>query len=705
MSSVRIGFSDFFFPAVTKLPPTIQAKVNNLVMKFQRDPKSTGLNYETLNVRDKNMRSIRVDQAYRVILAAPENGNVYLFLWVDHHDKAYEWAERHNCKVNPNTGSLQLYSTVKHELNTSHSINNEIQTVLAFNELKDRQLLKLGVPEEQVVLVRAVSSENELDDLVDVLPREAYEGLFFFIAGESYESILLERELKEEEQFDANDFSSALDRIQTQSYFVVAENEVELQNIFNAPLDKWRVFLHPSQRRLASGIKNGPVRVLGGAGTGKTVVALHRVKWLAENVADDNKKILFTTFTRNLATDIRKNLEAICSPDLMKRVEVVNLDRWVQSFLRKQSYDYNVLYDNRVSQEYWDIAFGEKPADIDLTRHFFQEEWSHVIQPQAVLTIEQYKKASRIGRGTRLNREQRVKIWPVFEEYRAQLQRNRYKEVDDLYRDAAQFVITQQMQLPYCCVVVDEAQDMGSQAFNLIRAIVPEKKNDLFIVGDGHQRIYGKNKVVLSKCGINIRGRSRKLKINYRTTDEIRKWAVALMDGVNVDDLDGKEDESKLYKSLVHGDYPLHEQVVDAGAQADLVQRIIEDGDFPRENICVVARTKSELSSIENLLIDRGVPTRLIKPSEPSDMEQKGCVNLATVHRVKGLEFDQVILASANEGLIPLSYALEGKADQVTLRQAENEERSLVYVALTRARKSAVIISYGKPGKFFTPYQ
>jgi len=701
MSLVRIGFSDDFFPAVTKLPANIQAKVNNLVMKFQRNPKSPGLNYETLNVRDHNMRSLRVDQAYRVILTAPEEGNVYLFLWVDHHDKAYEWAERHTCKVNPNTGTVQLYSTRQIVSDDEQPVAESIQETLAFAGLKDRQLLKIGVPEEQLSLVRVVRSEEDLDGLVGTLPKEAYEGLFYFMAGESYDAILLERELKEEEQFDPNDFVAALDRIQSQSNFVVAEDETELLNMLNAPLDKWRVFLHPSQRRLATGVKNGPVRVLGGAGTGKTVVAMHRAKWLAQNVADETQKVLFTTFTKNLAIDIRKNLESICTPELMSRIEVVNLDRWVQSFLRKQNYDYDVLYDNKVSQGYWDQAMGEKPADIGLPEQFFQEEWSHVIQPQGVQTLEQYRKASRIGRGTRLNRGQRIKIWPVFEEYRSQLQRNRQKEVDNLYRDAAQFLQIQQLEMPYCTVVVDEAQDMGSQAFKLIRSIVPEDKNDLFIVGDGHQRIYGKNKVVLSKCGINIRGRSRKLKINYRTTDEIRKWATALMEGVTVDDLDGGVDESKLYKSLVHGDYPIHEKVADATAQADLIQRIVDKSELPIGNICVVARTNAELSRIENLLIDRGVATRLIKPNEASDNNQHDCLNLATVHRVKGLEFDQVILASANEGLIPLTYALEGKADRISMRQAENEERSLVYVALTRARKSSVVISYGRKSVFF----
>lgn len=173
------------------------------------------------------------------------------------------------------------------------------------------------------------------------------------------------------------------------------------------------------------------------------------------------------------------------------------------------------------------------------------------------------------------------------------------------------------------------------------------------------------------------------------------------MDGVSVDDLDGGEDESNLYKSLVHGDFPVHEYTTDAHAQADLIQQLVEKGEFPKENICIVARTKNELDSIEDLLHERGVGSKRIEPNEAANNDCDGHVNLATVHRVKGLEFDQVILASANDGLVPLSYAIQDKADKVSLRQAENEERSLVYVALTRARKSAVVVSYGKASRFF----
>ena len=402
---IRVGFSDAFFGALTKLQPNIQAKVNQLVLKFQTNPKSPGLNFEKLNaVKDKNMRSIRVDQAYRVILSAPEEGNVYLFLWVDHHDKAYDWAANHQCKVNPNTGSIQLYST---QTDSVGFVTPDKETRKGlFDALKDKQLLKFGVPEEQLELVRGITAEQDLDRAQKILPLEAYEALFFYSAGESYESILLERELEEAESFDTTNFVDALDRLQSMARFVVPENEAELSEMLNASVEKWRVFLHPSQRKLATRIKNGAVRVLGGAGTGKTVVAMHRAKWLANNFANEKHKVLFTTFTKNLAVDINKNLESICDDNDKKNIEVINLDQWVQRFLRKQSYDFEVVFDENLLDGLWKKALSEKPSAIEFSESFFKEEWQRVIQPQGIKTLNDYKKASRIGRGTRLNREQ-----------------------------------------------------------------------------------------------------------------------------------------------------------------------------------------------------------------------------------------------------------------------------------------------------------
>ncbi|WP_231882919.1 UvrD-helicase domain-containing protein, partial [Oleiphilus sp. HI0132] len=630
-------------------------------------------------------------------LHAPAEGNVYLLLWVDHHDRAYNWAAVHQCKINPNTGSLQIYETMI-ETMQKVSAPSTFEKGL-FDNLKDKHLLRLGVPDELISSVRSVTNESMLDQLQHRLPKEAYEALFFYNAGESYESLLLESETSDVSSVDSSDYQQALSLPSTIASFFVPASEKELREMLAEPVAKWRVFLHPAQRKLVMGIKNGSVRVLGGAGTGKTVVAMHRAKWLAENCCDNGQKVLFTTYTKNLAIDISTSLQSICDQHTLSKIEVINLDQWVQNFLKHHNYGYRILYDQRKSEELWGKALIKCPRHLNFSNNFYKEEWQRVVQAQGIDTFNAYKRASRKGRGTRLDREQRFEIWPVFEEYRRLLNAEHYKEVDDVYRDTLGFIESGQGTQDYSSVIVDEAQDMGSQAYKLLRAIVPERPNDLFIVGDAHQRIYGKNKVILSQCGINIRGRSSKLKINYRTTDEIRLSAINLLEGRDIDDLDGGTDDNHQYKSLSHGEFPVIETLSNLNEQCSYVSNLVKQSAEPHENFCVVARTNSEVNELSKGFANLGIKTSIIQANRAD--EGSGAIKLATVHRVKGLEFNHVVLASANEGLIPLQYALQGRADKASLAQADTEERSLVYVALTRARKSAHILSYGQLSSYF----
>ncbi len=694
----KVALSADVLSCLARLPQGVQPKVAKFVTQFQADPTRSGINYEKIrDARDKRMRSVRIDQAYRGIVLVPDKGDVYLLLWIDKHDDAYAWARRHKVGIHAETGTLQVFVPETGEVAAEKARAAEaIRRPGAFDGLKDRQLMRLGVPEEQLVLVREVHDERELDAIEDRLPQEAYEGLFLYLAGTPYEEIINEREQVDE--VDVNDFSAALQRLSTQSRFYVADDEVELQRMLNAPLDKWRVFLHPSQRKLASGVKNGPVRVLGGAGTGKTVVAMHRTRWLLAN--DAEARVLFTTFTRNLAIDIEENLRSICSPELMQRVEVVNLDQWVANYLRRKNYDYRIEYDS--GNLYWKQALDLAPAELGLPDAFYREEWERIVQPQNIQTLDEYKQASRIGRGTRLTRKSRIAIWPVFEEYRNLLTANGLREVEDAYADAAALISEDSAGLPYTSIVVDEAQDMGVQAFRLLRAMVPEGPNDLFIVGDGHQRIYARNKVVLSRCGINIRGRSRRLRINYRTTEEIRRWAVNLLEGCPVDDLDGGSDTTQGYKSLTHGNPPQREVFPSAAEQNAFIVNLLEQRrreGIPLESICITARTKAELKKVADALRESGIGCYLLE-RDSLDRGHPGAVRLATMHRVKGLEFDEMILASINRGLVPLEKALSSKGDAVERKAADWQERALLYVAITRAKKRATVLSHGEASPY-----
>ena len=244
----------------------------------------------------------------------------------------------------------------------------------------------------------------------------------------------------------------------------------------------------------------------------------------------------------------------------MKKIEVINLDAWVYRFLRKQNYEHTIIYDysaNDMAKAAWEKALAIRDTSISgLDETFYREEWENIIQPQGITVLENYRKARRVGRKKVLNRRKRDAAWPVFEEYRNQLSFNRLKEVDDAYRDAAGLLIELEKRPIYSSIVVDETQDFGTQALKLLRAMIPEGQNDLFFVGDGHQRIYTRNRAVMGQCGINIRGRGKKLYLNYRTTDEIRKYALGILEGREIDDLDRSVDENKHYKFLSHGPRP-----------------------------------------------------------------------------------------------------------------------------------------------------
>ena len=710
MASVNnpiVAISSDFMNAFAAIPKKMQGKVLEFITKFRANPTAASINYEKIiQFKDDSLRSVRIDNTYRGIVKKPDASNVYMLLWVDHHDKAYDWAKNKKCTINPETGSLQVYDvdeTKIAEVKQEFAQYGKSEEGL-FVSIHDRHLVKLGIPEELLPLVRSISTEDQLDRAVKHLPPEAHEALTALAAGYTLEEVLsdYDRSVEDIPLVDTCDFKKALENPDSKRQFFVVEDDIILQEILEAPLEKWRVFLHPSQRSLVERDWNGPVRVLGGAGTGKTVVAIHRAKYLIEKVfTDEHDKILFTTFTRNLAADIKENLAKICSDKLMRRIEVVNLDSWVSSFLKKSDYNYDIDYGKR-TKPLWEKAITLAPDEQGFDDTFYREEWERVVQPQAITSFAEYLKAPRVGRGVRLSRSNRKAIWQVFEEYRVLLNENNLREADDAMRDACALIKEKGNIRPYRAVIVDEAQDMGAQAFMLIREIAgKEHTNDLFIVGDAHQRIY-RHKVVLGRCGVKITGRGKTLRINYRTTEENRRWAVNLLDGVNFDDLDGGLDDQKGYKSLVHGVAPKVVHSSSFQGEIDFIsqylKQVSEDGGNLHE-VCLVARTHELLKQYEGALKGKGINTYFIRRSEAEDRRKEG-VRLATMHRVKGLEFDRVIIAGVNQGVVPLEVQSAATSDPMILRENDNQEKALLYVSATRAKREVIVTSFGKTSRF-----
>ena len=691
MARPSMAMSADFLAAYAKLPAQQQRGVRSMISRFGQASKASGLNYEKIaNATDPNMRSLRIDGGYRAIVLKPAHGMVHVLLWADKHDDAYAWATRHACSINPETGALQVYEP-KFEPQPVEAAAPAAEVASLFGALKRRELLRLGVPDEMVAEVHAIRTEAELDSMSERLPAEAYEGLFLYLAGDTYEQIVRDRESPA--SVDVEDFGAALRREDSKVRFVVIENDLALEEMLNAPLERWRVFLHPSQRRLVERDWNGPVRVLGGAGTGKTVVAMHRARWLAQRLGDGGR-ILFTTFTRNLAADLEYNLRSICSPEEMKRIEVTNLDRWVQRFLRGQRYRFRPVFSR--DDGAWRAALERQPTEPAYSDRFYDDEWEQVIQANAVTTREEYLRIPRTGRGVRINRAARAAIWPVFEEYRARLAERGVMEVADCYRAAAA-LLAQDADYRFDAVIVDEAQDLSAPAWQLIRALAPNERNDLFITGDAHQRIYSRNPATLGRCGIDIRGRGRKLRLNYRTTEETRRWATGLLDDRPIDDLDGGGDTNAGFRSLLHGPRPRCERLATRRDQVDWLVHYLKDLDTEGEAlraVCVVTRTRQDRDTLSTELTGAGIEVVVLEPDSPD--ETRPGVRLATMHRVKGLEFDRIVVASANADSLPLRAAMKG-TEGAERYAAETAERALLYVAATRAKRELTVLSFGEP--------
>lgn len=704
MIQPKVAFSKDFLQAYSALSVKIQKKVRRFTEKFQSDPTQSGLNFEHLDgATDPKVRSVRIDQAYRAIVVHPPKGDVYLCVWVDHHDKAYEWARNRSFAINPLSGTFQIFQradgvpAIAVEPQTEGAGSAAEPTTL-FHAHGDEDLLLAGVPEPLLASVRAVVSEVDLDALSPHIPSDAAEVLYYLAAGYSLIDAIEESSGSERrpELVDTDDFSAALERPESKERFKVVDDVAELEAVLDAPLEQWRIFLHPSQQKLVRMKANGPVRVLGGAGTGKTVVLIHRANHLASTVFDGpTDRILVTTFTRNLALDLRANLRNLCSPENFARLEIANLHSWAVGYMRREGYRFRIATDPQRRQ-----LFEMAHEELGRASHplsFYMDEWDQVVQAQEVSSRDDYFTARRVGRGTRLTRRQRAEAWQVFARFRELLEEKGLVEWPDVIRETRCYIEKQGAAPGYRALLSDEVQDFSASELRLLRVLAPNSPNSLFLVGDGHQRIYGQP-IRLGWCGIDIRGRGRRLKLGYRTTEQIRNRAVAVLRGREIDDLDGGLDSLKGFVCLRHGPEPV---ISSLGREADEAKLIVDTlrawtEAIPPESICVVARTRAQLRDrYEQILEAAGIQAVYVEKDPESEREKPG-VRLATMHRLKGLEFSRVLLVGVQDGLVPLTLPTEWDDPESTHRH-ELQERCLLYVAMTRARDELVVVGYGSP--------
>lgn len=674
-----------FQNSLTKLTNTEQSAVKSTVYELQANPENPGLQMHRLDkVKDPNFWSVRSNQDLRVIIH--RIGSSMLVCYTDHHDKAYKWAENRKLEVHPTTGAAQIVEireTVK-EIVIPKFVDVEQPKPPIFGAVPDEELLSYGVPESWLADVKAVNSEDGLLSLEGHLPEEAFEALLVLFDGGK--PTIPETLAAGTDPFDHPD---------AQRRFRVMTDLDELKLALEEPWEKWAIFLHPSQRQFAERDFNGPARVSGSAGTGKTVVALHRAVDLARR--NPNSTVLLVTFSRELAYLLRAKLLRLVrgNPEFAERIEVQYLD-----------YIGHRLYDFRFGKKDLPTAGDIREAlsnaaegfeGHSFTTNFLYSEWNEVIDAWQIKDWETYRDFARLGRKIRLSESKRSLLWQIFERARQGLTEQGYVTPAGMFWRLAEEMSSENYR-PYDFAVVDEAQDINPAQLKFLAALAGDKPNGLFFAGDLGQRIF-QQAYSWKSLGVDIRGRSRTLRVNYRTSHQIRTSADRLL-GPEVADVDGNIEERRGTVSVFNGPQPLIETLDSHEAEIERVAGWIKDlankGIAPSE-VAVFVRSNQETDRARQAVSQAGLEfTDLNRVFD----EISGRVSIGTMHLAKGLEFKAVAVMACDDEVIPLQERISSVTEESDLKEVYDTERHLLYVACTRARDFLLVTSGEVPSEF-----
>ncbi len=690
---MRLFLSDTFLDAILKLPKKIQDKVIVFQRKFRENNTTNGIHFEPIaQFKDSSLRTARVDDNYRAVIGVLDGDNYWL-LYVADHVNAYRWGMNKRFAWNENTHACQVITV---EEKTEEVVVPSGTTVVSafFTGVPQEKLLKIGVPQECVANVLAIQSLDDLDALENTLPEDAYENIFNIMDGESIDTIIASIE-----EGQAHGDSDKLLSDNNKRCFVELTDDDALQRIIEQGMDKWQIFLHPSQRKLVDADYKGTMKVSGGAGTGKTVAAIHRLKHLCE-APDVN--VLFTTYTRTLSENLAESIEKLGIAKqkyTLKNIDRVLLDT-AEKYKVKDGYRVLDYSGDEESLRLWREVLESEVTEFD--EQFLYDEYIDVIVYYGNKDAKQYMLQPRVGRTKALSRKQRFEIWKLVEKYVALKQQRKLVDRLELFNDTTNYLNENNIH-PYTHVIADEFQDFSNPELKFLRALVAEGRNDLFLTGDPMQRIYTGRRINFGEAGINVRGvRSQKLKINYRTTEPIKRAAVSVVKGIDYDDMDGGKENMNGYVSLIHeGEVPQYQMVDDANAEVEQVMEWIKEcqnSNIKLSEICIAAPSLNLLKDIQTRLHHDCTDYRILKGAQKQGSANG--INLCTLHSLKGLEFRVIILSGINERNIPskvtATYPFSGM-DKTAQKEYLSSRRSLLYVAITRARQLVYMVGVGEP--------
>ena len=674
-----------FTAALARLASNEQKSTKTAVYDLQVDPAAPGFKFHRIDrSRDPNFWSIRVNADIRIIVH--KTAASFLLAYVGHHDDAYTWAERRRIEAHPRTGAIQIVEVRERveDLQPATAAPPPVPAAAPppFQALNVDDLLAVGVPTDWTADIRAASEDRFLD-LADHLPAEAAEALL--------EYITTGRLRRPSPVVPADPFAhpDALRR------FRVVENQAALALALDAPWEQWAVFLHPDQQGVVDRTYAGPARTSGSAGTGKTVVALHRAARLARHAPD--ARVLLTTFSQPLAAALSRKLGVLVADAAVLRRVTVAPYRQVADELYQLAFGRRATVASDAQVEDAIAKAAEAVGARGFTPRFLLSEWRHVVDAWQIADMDAYARVPRLGRKNRMSAGQRERLWPVFAAVRASLAKRGLATWPEMYGRVAAHYAARPAK-PFSHIVVDEAQDLGVAELRFLAAIAPAGADALFFAGDLGQRIF-QQPFSWAALGVDVRGRSSTLTVNYRTSHQIRRMADQLLPNA-VRDVDGNADERDRTVSIFNG--PAPERVQSATIEAETVAvsawiaRARADGVLPSE-IGVFVRTRAELPRARSAVEAAGLPWMELSEQ---DEEAAGRVPIGTMHLAKGLEFKAAAVMACDDRVLPLQGRLEMAADETEMDEVYETERHLFYVACTRAR-DRLLISSVAPGSEF----
>lgn len=696
----RLYIDKEFLPGYAKLEKNVQRAVDKTFELFAEHTHA-GLHLEKLkNAKDPRIRTIRITDFWRGVVLAPEHGDEYLLLTVLPHDKANAFATSKKFTVNQALGVLEVRDQSALEGFQPALVQAADRTTTRlFDRVNDSDLVRLGIDSEILPLVRLLTSEQHLLALGGLLPEPQYNALIALATGMTPEETWQElstylADVEPPDKVDQEDLGAAIER--TPDRYVGVSGPDELADILAHPFAVWRTFLHPRQRRVAYyPAHRGPVLVSGGAGTGKTVTVLHRAAFLARRLPPGTgKDILITTFNRGLADSLDELLAVLVDDDTVRgRIDVINVDAFANQIVRAAEGRRVEIVDQQTEAKLWQDA--SKATGGVLSASFLRGEWEQVILAQGLPDRDAYLACERPGRGkpVRTHSPVREQAWSAISGVLDQLQRSGQRTHLQVAASAADLLAGRSAP-PYRHVLVDEGQDLHPVQWRLLRRAVARGPDDLFIVSDPNQRIYA-HQVSLAKLGIEVRGRSSRLTVSYRTTQEILAWAVRMLAGQPALGLDDAEDTLVGYHSPMHGRRPVVETFPTWHAELDGIVakiRVWLDAGVEPHSIGVAARTTAKCREIQSALADAGIATRA-----PNG------VRVRTMHKMKGMEYRCVLVAGVDAATVPAAAALTPRdEDPVAHEQDRQRERCLLFVACTRARDALHVTHSDAPSPFLS---